>query len=260
MIAFYFLIAILTTTLGALTGMGGGVIIKPVLDLMGHYDAQTISILSSISVFSMAIVSVIKQFLAKPKINLKVVIPLAIGAVVGGIIGQNTLDFAIKTSPSPSIIVVLQNVILAILIIIVFYYMLNKNKIKSKNLNGMLISCIVGIFLGIVSSFLGIGGGPINVAIFMYLFSYDTKTSALSSLVAILFSQISKLSLLMLTTGFSEYDLSVLPFMIVGAITGGFIGSKLTSKFTTNQIDTAFNGVQILVFAFCIINIVKQFS
>ena len=61
----YFLIAIGATTVGSLTGMGGGVIIKPVMDVMGAYDAATIGVLSSITVFSMSVVSIGKQMLAK---------------------------------------------------------------------------------------------------------------------------------------------------------------------------------------------------
>ncbi|MGB4608662.1 MAG: hypothetical protein GX243_05760 [Tissierellia bacterium] len=47
----YFLITLFATTLGSTSGMGGGVIIKPVLDAFGHYDIETISVLSSVSVF-----------------------------------------------------------------------------------------------------------------------------------------------------------------------------------------------------------------
>ncbi|MBQ8765208.1 MAG: sulfite exporter TauE/SafE family protein, partial [Clostridia bacterium] len=56
----YFLLALFATTIGSLTGMGGGVIIKPLMDVLGDFDVQTIGVISSITVFSMAIVSVIK--------------------------------------------------------------------------------------------------------------------------------------------------------------------------------------------------------
>ena len=40
-----------------------------------------------------------------------------------------------------------------------------------------------------LSAFLGIGGGPINLAILSFCFSMDSKTAALNSLYIILFSQ-----------------------------------------------------------------------
>lgn len=256
----YFFIAIATTTIGSLTGMGGGVIIKPVLDMIGHFDAGTIGILSSISVFSMSVVAIVKQILAKAEFRLGVVIPLGFGAGFGGITGQIIFDNLVASFENKTFITVIQNFFLGILILVVFLYMINKDKIKSKELTGKVNSFLVGVCLGIISSFLGIGGGPINVAIFIYLFSYDTKMAATSSLIAILFSQISKLASIAFTTGFAEYDLSVLPYMVVGAIMGGFIGSKLTIKFTDKQIEFAFNIAQIFIFILCIVNIIRALS
>ena len=60
----YFLIAIGATTVGSLTGMGGGVIIKPLMDVMQGFDVETIGVLSSITVFCMSVVSIGKQMLA----------------------------------------------------------------------------------------------------------------------------------------------------------------------------------------------------
>ncbi len=252
----YFLIAIFTTTLGGLTGMGGGVMIKPALDLLGDYDAATIGILSSLSVFAMAIVSVSKQLRNRAKFDEKVVIPLAVGSIVGGTVGQMMLDAIIEATNS-DVVKIVQNAILAVLIVVVFVYMLIKDKVKSYHLSGYIPSALVGVFLGISSSFLGIGGGPINVAIFMFLFSYEAKIAALSSIVTILFSQISKLSAVAMSGELIAIDWSIPPFMIVGAIAGGFIGSKLTALFTNKQVEIAFNSVQVLVFFACILNIVR---
>ena len=71
----YFLIAIGATTVGSLTGMGGGVIIKPLMDLLGGFDVETIGVLSSITVFAMSIVSVGKQIAQKAKIDFGTAIP-----------------------------------------------------------------------------------------------------------------------------------------------------------------------------------------
>ena len=48
----HFLIAIGATTVGSLTGMGGGVIIKPLMDVMQNFDVETIGVLSSITNFT----------------------------------------------------------------------------------------------------------------------------------------------------------------------------------------------------------------
>lgn len=254
----YFLLAIFATSVGSLSGMGGGVIIKPLMDTLGDYDVQTIGVISSITVFTMAIVSVFKQMKSKAKIPFKTAIPLAIGSVAGGFLGQKILNYIVDAININSIVTIIQNVVLAVLILCVIIYMKNKNRIDGKNFDGIIVSSGVGVFLGFCSSFLGIGGGPINVALIIYLFSYSTKTATVCSLVTILFSQMSKLCTTALTTGFADYDLSVVPLMAVGAVLGGFIGASLNKKLSENNVEKAFNGVQILVFMITLFNIIKS--
>lgn len=253
----YFLIAIGATTVGALTGMGGGVIIKPVLDVLGAYDAATIGVLSSITVFSMAVVSIGKQMIAKTRIPFGIAIPLAIGSVAGGQLGQMMLSTLTAGLPNSRVTAV-QNVVLGLLILVVYWYMKHKQNIPSKRWDRLIPALLVGVFLGVCSSFLGIGGGPINVALIIFLFSYDTKTAAVCSIITILFAQVSKLVSVALGAGFAAYDLSMAPVMVVGAIAGGFIGAALSKKFPEKTVEKAFNGVQLLVLAICVFNIVRN--
>ena len=253
----YFLIAIGATAVGSLTGMGGGVIIKPVLDVMGRFDPSTIGVLSSVTVFSMAVVSIGKQMLARTKIPFATALPLAVGSVAGGQLGQMMLTAIVAKADSARVTVV-QNAVLAVLILAVFLYMKNKSKIPTHHWDRLVPALLVGVFLGICSSFLGIGGGPINVALIIYLFSFDTKTATVCSLVTILFAQVSKLASVALTTGFWVFDLGMLPAMVVGAIAGGFIGAWLNKKCSEKSVETAFNAVQLLVLAITLFNIVRN--
>lgn len=254
----YFLLAVSSTTVGSLTGMGGGVIIKPLMDALGDYDVQTIGVISSVTVFTMAIVSVLKQIKSGIKIPFKTAIPLAVGSVIGGFAGQKVLDFVVDALNLNSVATIVQNVVLAVLILCVIFYMKNKNRIKGKHFESVSVSVFVGVFLGFCSSFLGIGGGPINVALIVYLFSYNTKTSTVCSLVTILFAQISKLCTTAFTTGFACFDLSVVPLMAAGAVLGGFIGAGLNKKLDEKNVEKAFNAVQMLVLTITVFNIIKN--
>ena len=49
----YTLVILTATSLGAVAGLGGGVIIKPLLDLVGAHDPSTINLYSSVAVFVM---------------------------------------------------------------------------------------------------------------------------------------------------------------------------------------------------------------
>ena len=98
------------------------------------------------------------------------------------------------------------------------------------------------------------------MALIIYLFSVSTKTATVCSLVTILFAQISKLTTVALTIGFSEFDLSIAPFMIAGAILGGFIGASFNKKCSEKMVEKAFNCVQLLVLGITMFNIIINIS
>ena len=57
----YTIIVLCATTIGVITGLGGGVIIKPLFDLLGADTATVIGFYSSVAVFTMCLVSIYKQ-------------------------------------------------------------------------------------------------------------------------------------------------------------------------------------------------------
>ncbi len=46
----YFVVIVLANTVGAISGMGGGVLIKPILDLIGAHSVAGISFYGSLSI------------------------------------------------------------------------------------------------------------------------------------------------------------------------------------------------------------------
>ncbi|WP_102398975.1 sulfite exporter TauE/SafE family protein [Haloimpatiens massiliensis] len=259
MIGIYFLISLLSTTVGAMAGLGGGVIIKPVLDLLGNYSLSVISVLSSITVFSMAVVSIIKQIKYKVAIQYKKTVLIGIGSVLGGLIGEKILRIVLGVVDK-NFVIIIQNGILAFLLINIYIYMNKRNKFKSYHLENLIGCVLIGLLLGIIASFLSIGGGPINVCIFTIFFSMNTKEAAVNSIITILFSQCSKITTIFFTTGFSNLDLSMLPFMIIGGISGGIIGSRFNKVFSGNVILVVFNVVVILLILLNIYNMVSMIN
>lgn len=255
MVLIYFLVALLSTICGSMAGLGGGVIIKPVLDFLGDYNIETIGVLSACTIFSMALVSVIKQLSYKSKIDIKNTGLLGIGSVIGGLLGQKLLTFILKIVQG-RIVSLVQSGILALLLIFVYIYMNNKEKFKSYKIDNFILSTIIGIFLGLIAAFLGIGGGPINVAFLTILFSMEAKNAARDSVLIILFSQASKLLTIAFGTGFSGYDLSMLPYMIFGGVLGGFIGAKFNRIFSNEIILRVFNTITILIIGLNIYNFI----
>ncbi|TQO59777.1 sulfite exporter TauE/SafE family protein [Paraclostridium bifermentans] len=253
----YFLVALFSTILGSSAGLGGGIIIKPVLDSLGDYALPTINLLSSSTIFIMSIVTVFYQLKKKDKINPKNTIVVATGSVVGGIIGQKLMSFILSKDINIGLINNIQSIIIIILLISVFLYMRNKDNIKSYKINNILAIGLLGLFLGAISAFLGIGGGPINVAAFTILFSMTANEAARNSILVIFFSQGSKIISIAVTTGFSNYNLDMLPYMLVGGVLGGIIGYKINKAVSEKSIIKIFNSVTLSIILLNLYNIFK---
>lgn len=255
MIIICFLIAIIATTIGASSGIGGGVIIKPVLESFNMFDLKTVTLLSSITIFSMAVVSLIKQIKMKDPINFKTTVTIALGSTLGGVLGEKLLKFMLSLSSNSKGVSILQSLMLIFLLAVVYVYINHKDKLKEFKVKSLILIFVVGLILGALASFLGIGGGPINVAIFALLFSMNTKDAARNSIILIFFSQGAKILSIALTTGFSSYNLKVMPYMIVGGVLGGFLGYKLNKSVSDKFITRLFNIVLIFIILVNIYNL-----
>ncbi len=81
----FFVVSFFSSLVGAICGIGGGVIIKPVLDAVGVMSVSAVSFLSGCTVLSMSIISVFKALKGgSAKINTKLTTWLALGSVFGG--------------------------------------------------------------------------------------------------------------------------------------------------------------------------------
>lgn len=251
----YFLVTVAATSAGGVSGMGGGIMIKPVLDFMGGLTPAVIGVMSSATVLVMSVISTWRNIKNGIEIEKNVAVPVALGSVTGGLVGQQI--FSIIAGDFDSAVVIrVQNIILFMVVAAILFYMKNKGKIKSRNVNGVAPVFLSGLMLGIIASFLGIGGGPMNVAVFIYLFSYSTKSAAACSLITVLFSQIAKLSLAGIGGNFSGVELKLLVPMLVGAVIGGFISGAAVKRLSDRGIDVVFNTIQVVVLTMCIVNIV----
>lgn len=250
----YFIIAFFATTIGVLAGLGGGVIIKPMLDFMGDYPISTINILSTFTVLTMAIVSTSKVIKRGGKVFDKELTLLIIGSSLGGILGSSVFTSVLNNISNDEIVASFQSFLLIIIFISVLIirkvglpFSLNRKK---------LFLLTAGILMGMVATFLGIGGGPINMIVLLLIFSYGIKDAVVKSTIIILFSQLSSLLTTTFSTGFESYDLTMLIVMIPGAILGGIVGSSLVRRLKEEHVGKIFN---IAMFFLIIITMANLF-
>lgn len=244
--------------MGAICGIGGGVIIKPVLDLFEWMSVSSISFLSGCTVLSMSCYSVIESVTSRDNsVDTGTGTPLAVGAALGGIEGKELFTVIREMSDSPNTVGAVQEACLAVITLGTLLYTVNKSKIKTHHVTGTATCVMIGMILGISSSFLGIGGGPINLVVLYFFFSMDTKTAAANSLYIILISQFASLLMTIGTHTVPEFMSATLVVMVCGGILGGVCGRYLNKKLSNAAVDKLFVMLMVVIIVISIYNTVQ---
>lgn len=252
-----FAIALAASVIGAICGIGGGVIIKPVLDMFGVASVATISFLSSCTVLTMSLYSVGRNVVSKSgMIEMSTGTPLALGAAVGGICG-NLLFSLVKDALGSSAAGASQSLCLMLLTFGTLIYTLKKSGIKTREIKNRGACVAIGFALGGFSSFLGIGGGPFNLVVLHYFFGMETKKAASNSLYIILLSQITNLLVSLIGHTVPDFEASALALMVCGGIGGGMIGRGINKKIEDRAVDKLFICLLGVIVLICIYNTVK---
>lgn len=251
-------VSFFASIIGAICGIGGGVIIKPVLDAFGVLSVSTISFLSGCTVLSMSCYSVIKsKFSKESKIDMQTGTPLAIGAAIGGLVGKEMFSFVSAMFEQPNTVGAVQAICLIIITLGTLIYTIKKDQIHTLHITNLLICLVIGFLLGIMSSFLGIGGGPINLVVLYFFFSMTSKVAAQNSLYIILFSQAASFLKTVFDGSMPEFELPLLIGMVGCGILGGAAGRFINKKIDEKTVDRLFIGLMI---AIILINVYNTFK
>lgn len=254
----FFVVCFGASIVGAICGIGGGVIIKPVLDAVGVMDVSAISFLSGCTVLSMTTYSVAKGKISGEKtVELQIGIPLALGAAAGGLFGKRLFTLVKSMSEEPDRVGAIQALCLMLVTVGTLVYTLNKHRIHTYKIQNAPVCVVIGIFLGILSSFLGIGGGPINLVVLYFFFSMATKAAAEYSLYIIFFSQLASLFSTIVTGTLPEFSAGILLLMAAGGIAGGICGRALNKRLNERAVDALFIGLMVVMILINIYNIYK---
>lgn len=254
----FVIVSFLASVLGSVCGIGGGVLIKPVLDAFGILDVAAISFLSGCTVLSMSCYSVVKARMSGSSlVDRKTGVPLAVGAVLGGVIGKTIFQYILGTVTDKEQVGAVQAACLLAITFLTFLYTLNKDKIKGYRISNIPACVVIGIILGIFSSFLGIGGGPINLMVLFFFFSMDTKTAAQNSLYIILFSQAASLVNTLGAHAVPVFDMRLLIFMVFSGILGGAVGRNVNKYLDDDTVSRLFMGLMLIIMLLCVYNMIR---
>jgi len=248
-----FVICILASSVGAIVGAGGGVIIKPVVDLLGLLDVKTASFCCGCTVLAMSISSLIRTRNDGVKLEVKTSTFLAVGAVLGGLIGKALLEY-VAASANTAVLKTSQSIAQAVITLGVLLYITYKAKLPSYRMKSPVAIIAAGICLGVISSFLGIGGGTSNVAVLTFCFSMDSKQAAKNSIYVIVFSQISSIVQSFARNTVPVFEWYTLVSMMAGGVGGALVGAAISKRINNSGVDKILKILLVIIIGICIYN------
>jgi len=212
--------------LGSIIGVGGGIIIVPVLTFVGF--SPTLAVSNSLfAVFSNSIAST-AMYAKQKRIELSLGWKLGLIAVPGTILGA-----FISSELSSDIF----KILFAFVLISSALYILLKRKIEEKPVDAsrllLVFSAGASFFAGIISSLFGIGGGLIFVPLMVVALGISMKRAAPTSQFILMFASFSGL-IMHSMLGHPDYYQALL--LSIGAFAGGILGARLSLEIRENKL------------------------
>ena len=244
--------------MSGLFGVGGGFLMTPLLIFIGIPPATAVGT-ESVQILGSSVSGAMAHGIKK-NIDYEIGIFLLIGGIFGSTVGVILLNFLKESGNIDLRIKFFYILFLAIIGILMLVEstisLVSEKKIdssykkrkrsfldylplklkfrQSKIFISILLPIFVGIFVGLLSAFMGVGGGFVMVPAMIYLFGMGTVVAIGTSLFQIVFVTLN-VSILHATFNYSV-DLILAIFLLIGGVIGAQYGSKFTSRFKWEQI------------------------
>jgi len=260
MVILMFIIGLVTALVGSIAGLGGGVILVPVLlflgDQLSAFDWVTPQSIVGISLVVMIFtgMSSALSYLKHDRVDKKIGYVFLIGSIPGGIIGSWLNQF-FKTD----MFSLLFGCIMIVVSLLFFIprktpgtYLFNKGLKREKVIEGttytyqmpIVFGLILSLGVGMLSGLLGIGGGSLMVPAMILLFNMPTHIATATSMFMIFFASISS-SATHIFLGHVEWAYTL--YFIPGAYLGGTLGARVNRHLKGQAVEWFLRVLLILI-------------
>ena len=228
--------------LGSMIGLGGGIIVVPILTFFGFPSTLAVSN-SLFAAFSNAAGSTI-SYSRQKRIEYSLGLKLGLLTIPGTILGAY-----ISSDVTSGIFKILFGIVLISSAIYIF--LRKKIETSEKSLTKQMIVFVIAasFFAGIISSFFGIGGGIVFVPLMVVGIGMTMKKAAPTSQFILLFASLSGI---IVHSILGHPDFLQAGLLSAGAFVGGVIGARIS-------LDIKERSLQILVSVIIVIAAIKLF-
>ena len=204
--------------LGSMIGLGGGIIVVPVLTFFGFPPTLAASN-SLFAAFSNAIASTF-SYSRQKRIEYSLGLKLGLLTIPGTILGAY-----VSSDVTPGIFKILFGLVLISSTIYIFLKKKLDAKEKIINKQVMIFAVAASFFAGIISSFFGIGGGIIFVPLMVVGMGMAMKKAAPTSQFILLFASLSGI---IVHSILGHPDFLQAGLLASGSFVGGLLGARLS--------------------------------
>lgn len=218
-------IAFMVSVLFSLLGLGGAIIYTPLFFFIGFDILTAIPMALFLNMITTASASItyLKQKLVDTKVGIIFIITSMIGALFGSYLA-NKVELMY-------IILFLSMILLIAALRILFFNNIG-NRVEPVSNKKLYAGAFLALIIGIISSFIGIGGGTFIVPLLLIL-GFEMKNAVATSAFIIAFTSLSGF-IGHIGFGIRELDFELL--FLTGA--AAFVGAQIGSKMIFNRISS----------------------
>ena len=228
--------------LGSMIGLGGGIIVVPVLTFLG-FPPTTAASNSLFAALSNSVASTI-SYAQQKRIDYSLGIKLGLLSIPGTILGA-----LFSSDVSSDFFKILFGLVLVASAVYIFVRRNLERKQKKLAKQMLFFSVFASFFAGIISSFFGIGGGIIFVPLMVVGMGMMMKKAAPTSQLILLFASVSGV---LVHSFLGHPDFLQSGLLAFGSFIGGLVGARLSLEVKEKYL-------QILVSTVILIAAIKLF-
>lgn len=212
--------------IGTIVGVGGGFIIVPLLTI-GYYFTPQYAVGTSMVIVALNALSGTASYIPQRRIDYQTGALFSIATIPGSIVGVYFLQFVSQQQFTFSF---------GLLLMFIAVYIgfqqssadeANGSIASSRPSYNKIMGVGISIFVGLLSSMAGIGGGVIHVPAMIYLFRFPPWTAIPTShFILAISATVAAVS----HAVYGMVDWSIIPFLGAGVIVGAQVGGKISHK------------------------------
>ncbi len=219
-------IAFLIAVIFSLLGLGGAIIYTPLFFWLGFPLLTAITMALFLNMMTTASASI--TYLKQQLVDKKFAFPLMSTSIIGAIFGSY-----LANKVEIMIIILFLSAILLIAALRILIFNNIGYRIKQTGNKKIIAGAVLAFMIGVISSFIGIGGGTFIVPLLLIL-GFEMKNAVATSAFIITFTSLSGF-IGHMVFGIQTLDLGILFYTGLAAFAGAQVGSKIIFKHVSSK-------------------------